>query len=92
MIRQQIETHLRVVCVASCLDLVSPHCGLLAVKAVLALPPIGAEGPELGDFERLYDLRVRALMVVASVSICILGRPVVEAWYTSHKGPNPTHQ
>ena len=52
-IRQRLETHLRVVCDAGCLRLVSFCCGLLATKAVLALPPfLGAEVPELDDFGR----------------------------------------
>ena len=52
-IRQRLETHLRVVCDAGCLRLVSFCCGLLATKAVLALPPFfGAEVPELDDFGR----------------------------------------
>ena len=80
------------VCIAGSLHLVSPHCGLLATKAVLALPPIGVEGPELGDFGWIYDLRVQALMVVAGMSICVPGRPVADAWYTSHKCPNREHQ
>ena len=61
------------------------------MKAVLALPPVGAEGPELVDFGQLYDLRVRAPMVVAGVSICVPSWPVAEDWYTSHKGLHHAH-
>ena len=56
------------------------------------LAPNGAAVPELGGFGQLYDLKVRAQMVVAGVLICVPGRPVAEAWYASHKSPNCAHQ